>query len=592
MAIDENAEFVNKILEESETSVKQSAEDIPWPYVIYKNELYKLGEKGSGENKVETKTSISRDIPRISARLEDIESDNTYYLLEFENIKKGTKKLKQVKSKSISVSRDIVELSQSGFSINSNNASEIVSYLDRYESHNDIPVKKAVDRLGYIKGHLIHPLRQDEHYIVESNEYERVIKAFRTKGTLDSYLEKVFNPLKEHKTPMFLLLSSLSSVLMQELDVEPTVVDLSGNTSQGKTVAAKTALSVWGDSNDLIIEWNATQVAIERNAYFLNSYPLVIDDTMKAEDDKKIGRVIYNHSSGHTKSRGTITGITAVKDFRNILISTGEKSAADIANKEGGAAARVITLQDKPFPDDYDFNLHFKNMSENFGHLGLEFIDQYNENKQKYKDYYINTMKYYSELSDIPVVKRLSRPFAVIHTGGKILCDIDNINFTADELSDVMNHTFKSMLKTNKNLDKPLQRLNDTLEMINGRRHQVHKISGQENRQGFIAYVKKEFIGIDPSFLDTIMDRAERLKIVAEWKVRGYLINDSDKNTKKITVQTANPTNNESKITERPLVIAVKREVFEEQGYKFDEAEDMYELNAHKKDGVIPFKHR
>src|SRR5699024_1562224 len=222
----------------------------------------------------------------------------------------------------------------------------------------------------------------------------------------------------------------------------------------------------------------------------------------------------------------------------------------------------------------------------------LEFIDKYYAEKEIYKEYFTNSMKYYTQQSDNPVIKRLARTFAAIHTGGKVLSDIRGVQLSSEEIQNIMDTVFQSMVRNNKNLDKPLQRLNESLDVLNGKRHQIHRIAGQENRQGFIAYVKKDYIGIDPSFLDDVMGRVERLKVVSDWKERGYLICDKNRNAKRISVVLANPTNSMMTTTDNPSVIAIKREIFESQGFSFDEDEDMREKSVVRNGEVIDFKNR
>ncbi|MEJ7178037.1 DUF927 domain-containing protein, partial [Staphylococcus caprae] len=87
---------------------------------------------------------------------------------------------------------------------------------------------------------------------------------------------------------------SCGSILLHDFDVEPFIIDLSGASSRGKTTALKVASSVWGTSN-LIGEWNTTRVNIERKSAFLNSFPLLLDDSRKA-NPYMLPDVIYQFS--------------------------------------------------------------------------------------------------------------------------------------------------------------------------------------------------------------------------------------------------------------------------------------------------------
>jgi len=311
------------IKEESDNSNKYP--EIPLPYVIHKSELHQQKEeKAKGEVVGYSYQRISRDIPRIKHRLEDIENGNTYYSLEFEDIKRKSKRTIQVESEVISQTREILQLSKKGFSIKQTNAPDIINYLDLYESRNDIKIKKAVSRLGHIKGEFVHPALNTEYELITNvPEYQRLAEAFKPKGTLKEYSENVFPQLDNNRVALFYVYSSLASMLLEHHNVEPFIVDISDKTSTGKTALLRLAASVYGDYKKLSATWNTTKVNIERRASFLNSFPLLLDDTQKGME-KIIKDTIYHFSSGEEKGRGNTKAIDEIKRWNNILLSTGK----------------------------------------------------------------------------------------------------------------------------------------------------------------------------------------------------------------------------------------------------------------------------
>ena len=52
-----------------------------------------------------------------------------------------------------------------------------------------------------------------------------------------------------------------------------------------------------------------------------------------------------------------------------------------MADEKAGVSARVVTLQDQPYPDNFDFTTLDKSFRENYGTLGLAFIKQYESKK-------------------------------------------------------------------------------------------------------------------------------------------------------------------------------------------------------------------
>ena len=48
-----------------------------------------------------------------------------------------------------------------------------------------------------------------------------------------------------------------------------------------------------------------------------------------------------------------------------------------MAEDKAGVSARVVTLEEQPYPDNYDFISLDHEFRENYGTLGIEFIKQY-----------------------------------------------------------------------------------------------------------------------------------------------------------------------------------------------------------------------
>ena len=153
---------------------------------------------------------------------------------------------------------------------------------------------------------------------------------------------------------MVMLYASLGSVLLYEFDIMPFIVELAGSTSTGKTFTLNLVASVWG-TTDLTTTWSSTRNSIEAMAAFLNSFPMFKDDTRNISPNF-IANAVYNYSSGESKSRSNKNlTIDEKKEWKNIMLSTGEASITNMAEDKAGVSARVVTLEEQPYPDNYDF---------------------------------------------------------------------------------------------------------------------------------------------------------------------------------------------------------------------------------------------
>ncbi|MCG3401713.1 DUF927 domain-containing protein [Staphylococcus massiliensis] len=487
---------------------------LPTPYVIKDGHLQKEYEDKEGNPYYKF---VSNTPPIINKRYEDIETSEVNYNLFFKD--GGRHVNRPVTAVEITQKRHLLDLARYALSVNDKNAIDMVDFISLYLSVNKPETQPVATRLGNINGHLVHPLRQnDVKLFVHDQGYKQIANAFATRGTLEGYQKQVFDLIKNRPMVMMMFYSALGSVLLHDMSVEPFITDLSGKTSAGKSTAQKVAASVWGNDY-LVSEWNATKVSIERKASFLNSFPLFLDDTRKA-DKYVLQQIIYNHSGGRDKGRGNITSINIEKTWENILISTGETSIVDFGKSKAGVAARVITLQEKPF-EDMDMPTLYEGIENNYGVLGLAFLDQY----QSKRDDYITKFKevehhFRKEAKDNEVMQRLGRPFALLQTVGQILNDI--AGFQHDYKS-IVKTAYQSMLRHNQSIDKPKQLLIELLDMLDANRLNIvgteygHMVS----KEAWAVY-KSDYLIIMPHTLRKEL-KEEFNSIINQWVERRYI---------------------------------------------------------------------
>ena len=71
-------------------------------------------------------------------------------------------------------------------------------------------------------------------------------------------------------------------------------------------------------------------------------------------------------------------------------------SISNMADEKAGVSARVVTLQDQPYPDNFDFTTLDKAFRENYGTLGVAFIKQY-KSKRAYKSAFESYQRYFNQ---------------------------------------------------------------------------------------------------------------------------------------------------------------------------------------------------
>ncbi|MDQ7157898.1 DUF927 domain-containing protein, partial [Staphylococcus warneri] len=511
-------------------------EVIPKGYEIEQHQngvaLYQIiPSKKDGEP--DKKIFITNTIPQITERFEDIESNEvSFNMLFYDNhlpVNLG------VSAEEISDSRQLLKLVNRKLDVTSTTSTRLIDYINKSKRYNPPVNVNVATRLGHVKGYFIYPYQEEmknSNIKLFNNDrgFQKLIDSFQSKGTLESYSKNVFNHIKNLPMVMAMLYASLGSVLLREFGLQPFIVEISGSTSTGKTFTLNLVSSVWGTS-ELITTWGSTKNSIEAMASFLNSFPIFKDDTRNT-NPKFVANATYNFSSGESKSRSNINlTLNAKKEWRNIMLSTGEASISNMADEKAGVSARVVTLQDQPYPDNFDFTTLDKAFRENYGTLGIAFIKQYESKQETYKSAFDSYQRYFNRKGSNEIMQRLGHAFALLQVTGEILNDIEG--FEHDHFK-IIEQAYDSMIRNNKTIDKPKQFLEEILQYLDANRNNIAGDGYSYVKNGDIkAIYKRDYLCI---LGQTVHDKLghEIQTITGQWDKKGYLITSKDRIQKEV----------------------------------------------------------
>lgn len=273
-------------------------------------------------------------------------------------------------------SRKITDLADLGCTVTSENARQVVKFLGALEAENIdiIPKNDATSTFGWQPGRRFLP-GHDEGITLDIDPSQRgMAAAYCKNGTLERWIATMA-PHRARDKFRFILAASFAAPLLRIVKQRIFFVYNWGGSKGGKTAALKAALSAWGDPERLMVNFNATQVGLERTAAFYCDLPLGIDERQLAgTKQESLEKLVYMIASGTGKIRGSKTGgIQTTYQWRTVALATGEEPLST-ETSQTGVSTRVLEIYGGPFDNETDASeMHQKSVLD-CGWAGPEFI--------------------------------------------------------------------------------------------------------------------------------------------------------------------------------------------------------------------------
>lgn len=502
-------------------------------------------------------TMICRQTPVITRSFMNVESPQLYHEITWKD--NGKTYSETVPAGYLATRKKLIELADKSLAVSDWNVAELIRYFDMFNMIESKQREHLVERLGQIKEAFVHPLLSDGVTILPPDVGEtQQLEAFQTSGTPGEWIENVLQPIKHHPKALLMVLSSFTSVLLKDLKLQPFIVDLSGITSTGKSTALRICASVWGNEH-LVNEWNLTKVAAERKAAFLNSFPLILDDTRKAEP-KELQRFVYNFSGGRSKGRGSVNGSQRELTWNNLLLSTGEAPLNAYAESAAGVAARILPITGLPFENvEYDFfEMIYGAIENQYGSIGVEFLKQWGKRRtQLTPEFAEYNALFQKQCKGNEVISRIARYYAAIVFTGKLL----NVFFEANIDLKVLYEFFDTLNEDNQSTDKPKQLLEQMLQELDADRNSIYY--EYEPAKSIKAIYKNSTLHLLPAYTKEFL-KVEEKTIRSEWLRRGITAEKNHRGKKVDYSQVKHKGRNFT-------CIALNPQIIEELGFDFSE---------------------
>lgn len=399
---------------------------------------------------------LCREI-NIVYRLNVIE-DNTWNLnLSFRDPVNALKE-KVITESQLSKS-SLLLLADIGLDINEINAKSVLEYLLWAKTDNTIPVHYAHKHLGwYYKDgertntYLLNEVIGKDIQSTYIGEYN-----LKSKGNVGDYITFIKKELECNAYLQLALTLGLTApvlgILAESIDAENLFINLSGNSSTGKSSALMLAMSPWGKctvssgNGSLVKSWSSTENALLKtiSSSGIQGFPIAFDEA-GTNNIKNMNTMIYKFCSGVDKARLNRDSLLQKNEtFRTVLLSSGEIRILDQMKEKtvGSTVIRLTEFNDFPWTDSAEqSNRTKKFLTRNYGTFGKLFIEeliQYDEDDiidywNDYTDELIPKLKpYVKHFSD-----RIASKFAIFLVTFDILKNTLDVEWDTENIVNLL----------------------------------------------------------------------------------------------------------------------------------------------------------
>ena len=241
-----------------------------------------------------------------------------------------------------------------GLSIESNPTKrrKLADYLQKEGNQTAFTI---TDRAGWHEDSYIMPSGEtitatDKGPAIIYNGDTSQAKAYQPNGELTDWQQNIARYAAGNSRLCLALGASFAAPLLSLLNEESGGFHLMGDSSDGKTTAAKVALSVWGKPSGSLLSWSGTKIGFSNTAAARNDGLLVLDEIGQASPHV-IGDTVYSVMNGINKVQGAKQGGNrALTRWKVMMFSTGEKTPDSILKHHkgdwnAGQAARLPSIR-------------------------------------------------------------------------------------------------------------------------------------------------------------------------------------------------------------------------------------------------------
>lgn len=402
-------------------------EIIPTTYRKNKDGIFKIrtGKNADGSIK-EVPEPLSYTSFELSKRFENKDTNEVFFEISFDN-----KKIK-ISASDLANKKGIVALAGYGVNTIESKAKDLCEYIMEYKKWNEIPLCEEFERFGwkpdnsFVLGKYKYTAKGKTQISIVNHNNRKEINAVHEQGTLTGWITAINSLMKYENQRMKIYMACAAPLLQPLRESNFSQVD-HGETSLGKTITAKAAMSIFGHPEDLMLSGEATSYAIELTASAFCDVPVHLDDIQNM-DSKVIEKILYMIANGVGKARGSKNGgLRETLRWHSIGFLTSERPIFQ-KNTFGGLGVRVFEACDGLGAEDQEaVKTYQEKIKNNYGVFAPVLIDYIIKNKNEILNIHKESMERIHAIADEihdkeskNTIGRIGNSYAIILTAAKI----------------------------------------------------------------------------------------------------------------------------------------------------------------------------
>lgn len=456
----------------------------------------------------------------------------------------------------IEISRDRLQVNElsklmiSGVDVASYKVKQVAIFLDYQES--DAPKRYSHTTLGWAtegnKSVYKHEKMEGNSMYNSTFDGEFIL----TNGTFQGWKEVIQQEVIGHTPLEFALTAGFSAPLVswiaKDLDMEVLVLHAYGDSSKGKTTAARLFVSPFGrparKDGGLILNWKATQNNMIGRIANNHGFPMALDEaSMNRMSD--FTEIIYLLAEGKEKGRMTKDlQLRKERTWSGTFFSTAEHSLLMKSNQNSGLYVRLQEFGNIDWTKDGDHAERLKKgLLSNYGQAGPAFVNHLLQiGKIKVFSLVTTWAKKIHALmpSQDGKSQRMSEKYGMLMATAELVNQCFKFQIDLDKLLVFLLEQYKTVAS----LGEYDERAYDELKQL-VMQHRTKFASDTELPAASETWGKifKKGKGVEVAFIKQVFKTQLAARgfenpeqILSKWKAKGLLVTEAKKNTKKRTI--------------------------------------------------------